>query len=320
MIEQLINSTLYGFTFLFIFLFIFFLMCVYYYKLKTSLKVPQIVRYKEEETFVCSDGTKKEFPYNTKDSTAYLSVIVPSYNEEERLPIMMDETLNYLENKFKETYEVIVVDDGSKDKTSEVAIKYVKKYGDDKVRVLTLKKNRGKGGAVRLGMLSSRGELLLMADADGATKFSDISKLISKFQDSQQLQVVVGSRAHLEDDAIAERSFFRTILMKGFHMIVWLFCVRTVRDTQCGFKVFTREASQVIFNNLHVERWAFDVEVLLIAEKLGIKVDEVAVNWQEIDGSKVTPVFTWIEMGKDILFIWLNHFLGFWSIKQHKID
>jgi len=299
----------------FAFIIVFILLTYVAYKLINSTKVPKIARFKGEETFACSDGSRKKFPWNTKDSSIYLSVVVPSYNEEERLPIMMDETLDYLESNFKETYEVIVVDDGSKDKTSEVAMKYTQKYGDDKVRVLTLVKNRGKGGAVRMGMLSSRGQKLLMVDADGATKFSDISKLLEKFQ--EQRQVVVGSRAHLEDESIAERSFFRTLLMKGFHMIVWLLCVRSVRDSQCGFKIFTREAAQVIFNNLHVERWAFDVEVLLIAEKLNIRVDEVAVRWQEVDGSKVTPVLTWIEMGVDIGFIWLHHFTGLWTVKQH---
>ncbi|CAL1292872.1 unnamed protein product [Larinioides sclopetarius] len=138
-------------------------------------------------------------------------------------------------------------------------------------------------------MLSARGKLLLFADADGATKFSDIEKLeeeINVLSGSQIDAVVIGSRAHLDKEAIASRSLFRTILMYAFHFMVWLLAVRTVQDTQYGFKMFTREAASSLFYVLHVERWAFDVELLYIAEKKKIPVKEVAVNWTEIEGSK----------------------------------
>ncbi|KAH7968348.1 hypothetical protein HPB52_007960 [Rhipicephalus sanguineus] len=203
------------------------------------------------------------------------------------------------------TYEVIIVDDGSRDRTTSVGLQYSLKYGTENVRVLTLAKNRGKGGAVRMGMLSARGKRLLFADADGATKFSDLDKL----EDSTNV-VVVGSRAHLEKDSIAERSIFRTLLMYGFHFLVWLFTVRGVADTQCGFKLFSREAATHLFTSLHVERWAFDVEILYIAQALKFPIAEVAVRWTEIEGSKVVPVWTWIEMGRDLFLIWLRYKIG----------
>lgn len=285
---------------------------------------PDLGRYDSEKYFLNEKQEKCLFPSINDPASVELSVIVPAYNEEERLPMMMDEALEYLEERKKKlksfTYEVIVVDDGSKDKTTQTAQSYCNKYGSDKIRVLTLAKNRGKGGAIRLGMFSARGRYLLFADADGASKFSDFTKLENEMKnmkkDSSNRAVVCGSRAHLEEESIAQRSFFRTILMKGFHFVVWFLCVRGIKDTQCGFKLLTREAAVLLFSNLHVERWAFDVDVLFLAQYFNIPVGEVAINWTEIEGSKMVPVFSWIQMGKDIILIRLRYFLGAWKITE----
>lgn len=285
---------------------------------------PDLGRYDSEKYFLNEKQEKCLFPSINDPASVELSVIVPAYNEEERLPMMMDETLEYLEERKKKlksfTYEVIVVDDGSKDKTTQTAQSYCNKYGSDKIRVLTLAKNRGKGGAIRLGMFSARGRYLLFADADGASKFSDFTKLENEMKnmkkDSSNRAVVCGSRAHLEEESIAQRSFFRTILMKGFHFVVWFLCVRGIKDTQCGFKLLTREAAVLLFSNLHVERWAFDVDMLFLAQYFNIPVGEVAINWTEIEGSKMVPVFSWIQMGKDIILIRLRYFLGAWKITE----
>ncbi|XP_006814586.1 dolichyl-phosphate beta-glucosyltransferase-like [Saccoglossus kowalevskii] len=292
----------------------------------TTDSMPNLKRYDSEKYFKDPNrgGSKKEFPSIQDKATKNLSVIVPSYNEEERLPTMLDETLAFLEERLKKesslTFEIIVVDDGSRDKTSKVALDYSKKYGIDKVRVLTLAKNRGKGGAVRLGVLSARGEYILFADADGATNFPDIVKLesaIKQINNKHNMKIVCGSRAHLQEEAVAKRSVFRTILMYGFHFAVMILCqVKGVKDTQCGFKLFSREAAFRTFYNLHVERWAFDVELLYIAEQLGISPVEVAVNWTEIDGSKMIPVWSWIQMGKDLLLIRLRYLIGVWKIDR----
>lgn len=285
---------------------------------------PDLGRYDSEKYFLNEKQEKCLFPSINDPASIELSVIVPAYNEEERLPMMMDEALEYLEERKKKlksfTYEVIVVDDGSKDKTTQTAQSYCNKYGSDKIRVLTLAKNRGKGGAIRLGMFSARGRYLLFADADGASKFSDFTKLENEMKnmkkDSSNRAVVCGSRAHLEEESIAQRSFFRTILMKGFHFVVWFLCVRGIKDTQCGFKLLSREAAVLLFSNLHVERWAFDVDMLFLAQYFNIPVGEVAINWTEIEGSKMVPVFSWIQMGKDIILIRLRYFLGAWKITE----
>ncbi|XP_040610355.1 dolichyl-phosphate beta-glucosyltransferase isoform X1 [Mesocricetus auratus] len=289
----------------------------------TATKMPPHHRHEEEKFFLNAKGQKETLPSIWDSPTKQLSVVVPSYNEEKRLPVMMDEALNYLEERQKQdpkfTFEVVVVDDGSQDQTSKVALKYSQKYGSDKVRVVTLVRNRGKGGAVRMGVFSSRGEKILMADADGATKFPDVEKLekgLSALQPwPDQMAIACGSRAHLEKESIAQRSYFRTLLMYGFHFLVWFLCVKGIRDTQCGFKLLTREAAARTFSSLHIERWAFDVELLYIAQFLNIPVAEVAVNWTEIDGSKLVPFWSWLQMGKDLLFIRLRYLMGAWKIE-----
>uniref|UniRef100_A0A8D0HD36 Dolichyl-phosphate beta-glucosyltransferase n=1 Tax=Sphenodon punctatus TaxID=8508 RepID=A0A8D0HD36_SPHPU len=294
----------------------------------TAIKMPNLTRHEEEKFFISAEGKKESVPSIHDPPTRELSVVVPSYNEEDRLPLMMNEALDYLEKRQRQdpafTYEVIVVDDCSKDQTSKVALKYSKKCGSDKVRVLRLVKNRGKGGAVRMGVFSSRGKKILMADADGATKFADLEKVEEGLESlhpwPDQMAIACGSRAHLEKDSIAQRSYFRTFLMYGFHFLVWFLCVQQIRDTQCGFKLLTREAASRTFSALHIERWAFDVELLYIAQCLKVPIAEVAVNWTEIEGSKLVPFWSWLQMGRDLLFIQLRYLTGAWRLETRKLN
>ncbi|XP_042541749.1 dolichyl-phosphate beta-glucosyltransferase isoform X2 [Dipodomys spectabilis] len=276
----------------------------------TATKMPIVHQHEEEKFFINAKGQKETLPSIWDPPTKQLSVVVPSYNEEKRLPVMMDEALGYLEKRQKRDPSF----------TYEVAFKYCQKYGSDKVRVLTLVKNRGKGGAVRMGVFSSRGEKILMADADGATKFPDVEKLEKGLNDLQpwpdHMAIACGSRAHLEKESVAQRSYFRTLLMYGFHFLVWFLCVKGIRDTQCGFKLLTREAASRTFSSLHIERWAFDVELLYIAQFFKIPIAEVAVNWTEIEGSKLVPFWSWLQMGRDLLFIRLRYLTGAWRLEH----
>ncbi|NWR94897.1 ALG5 glucosyltransferase, partial [Furnarius figulus] len=285
----------------------------------TAKKMPNLHRHEEEKFFVNAEGRKEPVPSIHDPPTRELSVVVPSYNEEDRLPLMMDEALDYLEKRQKRdssfTYEVIVVNDGSKDQTTKVAMEYCKKYGSDKVRVLSLVKNRGKGGAVRMGVFSSRGKKILMADADGATKFADIEKVEEGLKNLQpwpnQMAISCGSRAHLEKDSIAKRSYFRTLLMYGFHFLVWFLCVKEIRDTQCGFKLLTREAALRTFSTLHIERCSFTL-------RPSARVCEE--NTILILGSKLVPFWSWLQMGKDLLFIRLRYMTGAWQLETRKCN
>jgi len=283
----------------------------------TTKPFPPMEEFEQEKYFRTSKtGSKtKEFPSLDSPASLDLSVIIPAYNEEDRLPKMLDECLDFLEKR-DSSYEVIIVDDGSKDTTTEVGLGYVEKYGCDKVRVLTLAKNRGKGGAVRMGMLKARGENLLFADADGATTFEDLIKLEENLAEIETNGhgIVCGSRAHLEEESIASRTVIRTVLMYGFHACVWLFAVKTVKDTQCGFKLIKRKTAQIVFKTLHIERWAFDVEMLKIAEMLKLPIGEVSVRWCEIEGSKLNPLLAAVQMFRDIALLWLRYAIGAWKL------
>ncbi|KAK5833171.1 uncharacterized protein LOC108450500 [Gossypium arboreum] len=254
------------------------------------------------------------FPDIVDPAEKYLSLIIPAYNEEYRLPGTLNETMNYLQQRAANdksfSYEVVIVDDGSKDGTKIVAFDFVKKYGVDNVRVILLGKNHGKGEAIRKGMLHSRGELLLMLDADGATKVTDLEKLENQihaiarkdyhpgdsaageatFRISDIPIVAFGSRAHLEEKALATRKWYRNFLMKGFHLVVLLAAGPGIRDTQCGFKMFTRSAARKLFTNIRLKRWCFDVEIVFLCKWFGIPMLEISVNWSEIPGSKVNPL------------------------------
>ena len=181
-----------------------------------------------ETEFQRSDGTRGTFASLLTDAASIdLTVVVPAFNEQSRIAPMLDEAQAVLKEWPGES-EIIVVDDGSRDGTAQ----YVRETFPE-VRVLALRRNRGKGGAVRCGMMAARGRLLLMADADGATSFGDLKRLVSSLPKGG---VAVGSRAHVQDEATAERSALRNLLMRGFHLVVRAVGVRDIRDTQCGFK------------------------------------------------------------------------------------
>lgn len=161
-------------------------------------------------------------------------------------------------------YEVIVVDDGSKDNTIGVVKEYAKKVTGDTIKLISMTQNSGKGAAVMTGMLHSSGQLVLMIDADGATDITDgLVKVMKEMEvmlqtshnNSLHPAAVFGSRAHLEKTSSATRSKVRTLLMHAFHFFVKSLCSAQIKDTQCGFKLFTRPAVVKLFSNLHLRRW-----------------------------------------------------------------
>ncbi|KAF8069502.1 ALG5 [Scenedesmus sp. PABB004] len=275
--------------------------------------------------------------------TKKLSVVVPAYNEQDRLPATLDEALAYLARRRDRggpafTYEVIVVDDGSSDGTAAVARRYVAAHGADAVRLLRLPHNCGKGRAVREGVLIARGELVLFMDADGATRVSDMERLEAAIAAGAApawrgrpggaaapaaaggaggpLCVAVGSRAHLERAAVAQRSRLRNFLMHGFHALVTLVAGHGVADTQCGFKMFTRRAAATLATNQRLQRWCFDVELIYLAQALGVPIKEVQVQWMEMPGSKIR--FTSVlHMAFELLTIKLCYgWLRLWRIAE----
>lgn len=252
------------------------------------------------------------------------------------MPSMLKVTLDHLKSDKSSvrTYELLIVDDGSTDGTAELALAFAKENPKIDVRVVTLHKNQGKGGAVRHGMLHGRGRRLLMVDADGASRFEDLEllwKAMDKLMPKEDTPAIaVGSRAHLvKTEAVVkvrvtstssisysyhlqQRSVIRNILMYGLHTILRVVGVGHIRDTQCGFKLFSRSAAQQIFPYQHLRTWIFDVEILLLAKQLHIPVAEVAIEWHEVSGSKLNVVTDSLQMLRDLLILRANLVFGRW--------
>jgi dolichyl-phosphate beta-glucosyltransferase len=212
-----------------------------------------------------------------------LSIVIPAFNEEERLPASLGAVSAYLAARpSAPRVEVLVVDDGSSDATASRGEDAGRRHGLD-LRVLRLPKNRGKGFAVRTGCLEAAGRLILVSDADFSTPIYEWEKLASA-----NAPVAIGSRA-LDESLVKERqSLGRRAMGKLFNQIARLLLVPGIRDTQCGFKLFTREAARAIFGRAQVDRFAFDVEVLALARELGYPIAEVPVLWFNSPDSRVT--------------------------------
>ncbi|ORY34916.1 glycosyltransferase family 2 protein, partial [Naematelia encephala] len=289
-------------------------------------------------------STPRPLPTLTIDQAeCELSVIVPAFNEEDRLGVMVDEAMEYLldprsqigviieKSNEKVDVEIIVVDDGSSDGTTriarELAAKWAKITGarNVEIRVVKMLNNVGKGGTVQHGVLHARGKYILFADADGATRFSDIALLLNAMKDVRDEQghgMVVGSRAHLvTSEAVVKRSKLRNMLMHGFHLFLRTLGVRGIRDTQCGFKLFTRQTAALLFPTLHLSRWSFDVELLLLATLISppIPVKEVPVVWHEVNGSKIRLGWDSIGMMRDLLVLRGNLFVGRWIVPTRQV-
>jgi len=258
---------------------------------------------------------------STYEPTLTLSVVVPAYNEHARLPAMLLEAVEFLSSAYKpKDWEILVVDDGSSDDTASVALRFAAEsplVEPGQMRVVVLERNRGKGGAVAHGMRHVRGRYVIFADADGASKFSDVAALMASVQgvEKKGYGIVVGSRAHMVNtDAVVKRSFVRNLLMHSFHTLLKTVGVREIQDTQCGFKLFSREAAKAVFEDLRTEGWIFDIEVLLLARYKGIPVVEVPVSWHEVEGTKLDLVSDSIRMAWDLGVVRAGYAVGVYGV------
>ncbi len=229
------------------------------------------------------------------DAPVTLSVVVPAFNEERRLPPTLIDMIDYLDS-VGTTYEIIVVDDGSSDSTPDVVRKFERVR--NQVRLIQLARNSGKGHAVRVGALNSRGARIVFADADGATPIKEVARLTAALDEG--FDVAIGSRALASDDTKVSTSIHRKLLGRIFNGCVNLFILPGIADTQCGFKMFTRDAAQFLFRHQRSDRFSFDVELLFLAHKVGYRIKEVPVNWNNIPGSKVNLALDAALMFRDI--------------------
>lgn len=234
-----------------------------------------------------------------------LSVVIPAFNEERRLPATVKALRAFLDADGRAT-EVLVVDDGSTDGTSAVVRDAERQ--DSRIRLIRLAQNQGKGAAVRTGIVNASGRRILFCDADGATPFAELYRLEAALDAGAQ--VAIGSRALPSRDTRVEARLHRRISGRLFAAIVALLTVRHIADTQCGFKLFEAGAAHDLFSRMRMHGYSFDVEVLLMAARGGYRVAEVPVNWTHIPGSKVHVVRDGLAMAADVMRIRANALRG----------
>jgi dolichyl-phosphate beta-glucosyltransferase len=221
-------------------------------------------------------------------STA-LSLIIPAYNEAERLPAFLESACSYLADRYPGSHEVIVVDDGSEDATGDVVRAFSEPWSQ--LDLITCPENQGKGAAVRRGMLAGSGDVLLFADADGASPITEEARLVSAI--AAGADVAVGSRLVRAPDVVRRRDWRRAVAGRIFARVArWMVPV-SVRDTQCGFKMFRRDAARRLFPLSQEQGYMFDIELLALADHLGYRVAEVPIHWTEIPGSKLKMSREW---------------------------
>lgn len=228
----------------------------------------------------------------------FLSIIIPAFNEERRLGASLQKIRAYLAGKFFAS-EVIVVDDGSTDRTAEVARKALE--GRVPSRVIQLESNQGKGYAVKTGVLASAGGTILFTDADLSTPIEELDKFLARL--AEGFDAVIGSRALAGCDIRVRQARPREAMGKFFNRLVRLLVMRGCPDTQCGFKAFRRAAAMDLFARLETKGFSFDVEVLVLARKLGYRVAEVPVIWCDSRPSRVRMVRGSWQMLKELLRI-----------------
>jgi dolichyl-phosphate beta-glucosyltransferase len=209
------------------------------------------------------------------------SVIIPAFNEALRLPRYLDEVVGYFEDR-GEPYEVLVADDGSTDATAEVVRAVA--HAHTQVHLLRSVANRGKGDAVRRGMLAAAGDLRLFADADGATPISELKRLEAALHAGAD--IAIGSRVKPDPGVSVSARPHRVAAGRVFNWLVSWTGLTDIADSQCGFKVFTAAAARDLFPRVQGRSFGFDVEVLLLARARGWRIAEVAVNWSDQPGSK----------------------------------
>ncbi|HEX9944691.1 MAG TPA: dolichyl-phosphate beta-glucosyltransferase [Thermoanaerobaculia bacterium] len=230
------------------------------------------------------------------ETSVELSVVIPSYNEEKRLEPGLRQALEYLARRGS-SYELLVVDDGSRDATAQVAAG----FAGQGVRVLRHERNRGKGAAVKTGVLASRGRKVLVSDADFSTPIEELEKLERHLQNGTPL--VIGSRGLAESQVEKRQPFYREMMGRTFNCIIRLLGVRGFRDTQCGFKLAQGDVGRRLCSELTVDGFAYDVELLWLARRRGYRVAEVGVVWINSPDSRVDPIRSSFAMLRDVLLM-----------------
>ena len=240
------------------------------------------------------------------ETAPFLSIIIPAYNEEGRLPPTLEKIAIFLRTQSFRS-EVIVVENGSRDRTAAVTEEFIHRHvaPTDPFRVLLTHSSPGKGAAVKLGMLAARGAYRFICDADLAMPIEEVSKFLPPDFAHGAMTVGVGSRE--APGAVRHHEpGYRHLMGRVFNTLVRIMAIRGIQDTQCGFKCFSAAATEAIFPLQRIDGWGFDVEVLYIAQHHGLALVEVPINWYYQSDSRIRPVQDTINMVRELIKIRMN--------------
>ena len=248
------------------------------------------------------------------------SIVIPAYNEADKIIPSLTQALSFMKN-FCESFEIIIVDDGSEDKTVEL----VKEYGKEHREIKLIENpHKGKGPAVWTGMMAAKGNYIYMADADFSTPIEELKKFYN-WVDEHDYDIVIASREGIGSHRVNE-PFYRHFMGRVFNFYVQTLALPGIKDSQCGFKLFKSKAAKDVFSRLHVYgeqaeetsvgyMGAFDVEVLYLAKKLGYKIKEIPTTWTYVKTSRLNPLRDSIKMSIDVLKIKINDLRGIYKVK-----
>ena len=233
------------------------------------------------------------------------SIVIPAYNEGQRLGGTLEKVLGYVRERGWNA-EVVVVNDGSRDNTAELVRAFSAK--DSTLRLIENPGNRGKGYAVRNGMLNARGEVIVFSDADLSSPIEEMPKLLAAL--AAGADIAIGSRWLRAELQTQRQSLHRQLFGRVFNVLNRVILGLQFKDTQCGFKAFTRRAALMILPLQRIERWGFDPEILFLARKFGFRVEEVAVRWGHVGGTRINPLVDGARMFQEMVRIRWNDLEG----------
>jgi dolichyl-phosphate beta-glucosyltransferase len=244
------------------------------------------------------DQSQSDLALKTSGPRPPFSLVIPAYNEERRLPTSIRDIKAFFKN-VSDPIEVIVVVEKSKDRTFELA--KAAAADEPRITVIDNRVHRGKGFAVKSGMTKANGEIVFFNDADLSTPLAEIFLFLGHFRENPDTDIVIGSRAHAQSKILKRQNWFRQLLGRTFNRFVQFFGVRGIKDTQCGFKAFRLQACRDIFRRQTLNGFAFDVEVLMLAEEMGYKIDILPVRWINSPDSKVRILIDPLKMLLDLV-------------------
>lgn len=238
-----------------------------------------------------------------------LSIIIPAYNEEKRLPSTLDTIIDYLKDTKSLDPEILLVVDKSKDKTFEIAKEYSKNH--PKIKILYNNMKKGKGYAIRRGILESKGDYVLFTDADLSTPITELDKFLLNIKGND---IIIGSRTH-KDSKIKNKLVSRVVLGSMGSLLLRIFLIDKIKDTQCGFKLFKGDIARKLFSISRINGFGFDFEIIYLAQKFKYNIYECPVFWVHKEGTKVTVQSHFVTLA-ELFSILKNNLMGHYRINR----